>query len=117
MLLDAMEKREKGIRRFVGNGQYNFYVEEMGQRAVSFVVDLAKAFEKVQFKVAWDWRCALASRDTFCVFSLGICSCSEGRSLKDAWRNRYRPSPRSFQTQNGLYRFFFLEDRYARCNG
>ena len=73
-----------------------FYVEEMDQGAVSFVVDLAKAFEKVQFKVAWVWRCTSAFRDTFCVSSLGLLQ-QQRRAL----------SPRSFQARNGLYCFFF----------
>ena len=36
MLLDAMVKRERGMGRFVGNGQYNFLCGRDGSRSCFF---------------------------------------------------------------------------------
>ena len=54
LLQDAMEEQKERHRKLCWKWeQYNFHVEEMYHGAVTLVVDLAKAFVRVQLKVVW----------------------------------------------------------------
>ena len=54
LLQDAMEEQKERHRNLCWKWeQYNYNVEEMYHGAVTLVVDLTKACEKVQLKVVW----------------------------------------------------------------
>ena len=46
--------------------KYSCRVEEMDKKAVTLVVDLANAFEKVPIKVVWQWATHFGSDKEFC---------------------------------------------------
>ena len=76
--------------------KYNYNEEEVDQGAVTLVVDLAKAFAKVQLKVVCAW--ALHSGFTQKLFEhfVRTMRINEGYSSKDVWQIRCRPLQPSF---------------------
>ena len=68
----------------------------MDQGAVTLVLELPKAFEKVQLKVVLAWAMHFGSRSEFMEYFAGTFSTSEEESLRVAWQIRCRSSRQFF---------------------